>query len=66
MRWSTVKWMKAELFWRDLSPITNMTWTSTSTTNCCLCRQAESTLTNFGNLLTPSARRKEVGDASGA
>ena len=29
-------WTKAELFWRDLSPSTNMTWTSIGTTNCCL------------------------------
>ena len=35
-------------------------------TNCCLCRKTESTLRNFGNLLTSSARRrKEFGDASG-
>jgi len=58
-------WMKAELFWRDLSPSTNMTWTLIGTTNCCLCRKAESTLRNFGNLLTSSARRrKEFCDAS--
>src|SRR5881296_3728263 len=25
--WSTAKWTKAELFWRDWSPSTNMTWT---------------------------------------
>src|SRR6267154_1194419 len=43
-----------------------MTWTSMGTTNCCLCRKTESTLRNFGNLLTSSAwRRKEFGDASG-
>jgi hypothetical protein len=42
-----------------------MTWTSMGTTNCCLCRGAESTLRNFGNLLTSSAwRRKEFGDGS--
>ena len=34
-----------------------MTWTSKGTTNCCLCRKAESTLGNFANLLTSSARR---------
>ena len=47
------------------SPSTNMTWTSMGTTNCCLCPQAESTLRNFCNLLTSSARwREEFGDAS--
>src|SRR6058998_2547913 len=40
-----------------------MTWTSMGTTNCCLCHKAESTLRNFGNLLTSSARRRmEFGD----
>ena len=29
------------------------------TTNCCLCRKAESTLRNFANLLTSSARRRK-------
>jgi hypothetical protein len=29
-------WTKADLFWRDPSPNTNMTWTSIGTTNCCL------------------------------
>jgi len=63
---AAVKWTKAELFWRDESPSTNMTWTSMGTTNCCLGRKTESTLRNFGNLLTSSAwRRKECGDASG-
>ncbi len=58
---STAKWMKADLFWRDSSPSTNMTWTSMGTTNCCLCRKTGSTLRNFGNLLTSSAgRRKEL------
>jgi len=43
-----------------------MTWTSMGTTNCCLCRKAESTLRNFGNLLTSSARRrKEFGEGLG-
>ena len=46
--WSTVKRAKAQLFWRDMSSITNMTWTSMGTTNCSLCRKAESTLRNFG------------------
>ena len=62
--WSTAKWMKADLFWRDWSPSTNMTWTPMGATNCRLCPKAESTLGNFGNLLTSSARRKEFGDAS--
>jgi len=64
--WDTVsKRTKAGSFWRDSSPTTNMTWTSMGTTNCCLCRKAESTLRNFGNLLTSTAwRRKEVGDGS--
>src|ERR1700739_132592 len=47
--WSTAKWMKADLFWRDGSPSTNMTWTSMGTTNCCLCRKTERTLRDFGN-----------------
>ena len=64
--WSTAKWTKADSFWRDSSPSMNMAWTSMGTTNCCFCRKAESTLRNFGNLLTSSARRrKEFGDASG-
>lgn len=29
-------WTKADLFWRDPSPSTNMTWTSIGTTNGCL------------------------------
>jgi len=32
-----------------------MTWTLIGTTNCCLCREAESTLRNFAILLTSSA-----------
>jgi hypothetical protein len=41
--WSTANWMKADLFRRDESPTTNMTWTLIGTTNNCLCREAEST-----------------------
>jgi hypothetical protein len=44
---ATAKWMKAELFWRELSPSTNMTWTSMGTTNCASAKVAESTLRNF-------------------
>jgi hypothetical protein len=47
---------KADLFWRDSSPSTNVTWTSMGTTNCCPCPETGSTLRNFGNLLTSSAR----------
>jgi len=52
---------KAELFWRDASPITNMTWTSIGTTNCGLRRKVESTLRNFSNMLTSSAAVAEGG-----
>ena len=58
--------MKPELFRRDLSPSTNMTWASMGTTNCCLCHEAESTLRNFANLLTSSAGWKKISDAGGA
>ncbi len=34
-------WAKADLFWRDLSPSTNMTWTSIGTTNCCLRKRSK-------------------------
>jgi hypothetical protein len=62
--WSTAKWKEADLFWRDSRPSTYMTWTSMGTTNFASVAKAESTLRNFGDLLTSSARRrKESGDA---
>jgi len=53
--WSAAGRTKADLFWRGASPSTNVTWTSMGTTNCCFCRKTESTLRNFGNLLTSRA-----------
>lgn len=48
VRWSAAKRMKADSFWRDTSPSTNLTWTSMGTTNCCFCRKTESKRRNFG------------------
>ena len=59
-------WTKADSFWRDPSPSTNMTWTSMAPRTVASAKVTESTLRNLDHLLTSSARRKEDDHASDA